>query len=63
LSSGIAGAIASTHAIRNTEGLRLGIGAYNGQKAIALGGRIKDKTFTFTIDSQSKVSLGFGLDL
>jgi hypothetical protein len=63
LSSGIAGALASTHAIRSTEGLRLGVGAYNGEQAVALGGRIKDKTFTFAIDSQKKVSFGFGLDL
>lgn len=63
LRAGIAGALASSHAIRSNDGLRVGVGLYRDQAAVAIGGRKDDKTFTFSIDSRKKVAVGFGMDL
>lgn len=63
LRAGIAGALAATHAIRADDGMRLGFGVYHGEGAVAIGGRSDDVTFTFTIDTRGKASVGFGLDL
>ena len=63
LRGGIAAALASSHAMRSDDGLRVGVGAYHGQAAVALGGRKDDKTFTFSVTSRKQISVGFGMDL
>ena len=63
LRSGIAASLATTHAIRSDDGFRVGIGYYEDEHALSIGGRSGSKTFTLTFDSQDTISAGFGFDL
>ena len=63
LSAGISASIAAGHAIHYKEGFRVGGGMYNGEYALSFGAHKADKTFTLTLDSAGKYSVGFGFDL
>jgi outer membrane murein-binding lipoprotein Lpp len=63
LSAGVAAAMSATHAIRHTDGARMGVAYYNNEAAVTFGARKDDKTFTFSFDSRKTASFGFGMDL
>ena len=63
LRSGIAASLATAHAIRSDDGFRVGVGYYENEHALSIGGRSGTKTFTLTFDSQDTISAGFGFDL
>lgn len=63
INAGAAASLAAANAIRSNNGLRAGVGYYNDEAALAIGGRFNSLTTTLTIDTGDNISAGIGFDL
>lgn len=62
INAGAAASLAAANAIRSNNGLRAGVGYYNDEAALAIGGRFNSLTTTLTIDTGDNISAGIGFD-
>lgn len=62
INAGAAASLAAANAIRSDNGLRAGVGYYNDEAALSIGGRFNSLTTTLTIDTGDNISAGIGFD-
>ena len=62
INAGAAASLAAANAIRSDNGLRTGVGYYNDEAALSIGGRFNSLTATLTIDTANNIGAGIGFD-